>query len=192
MPSQNNNNKFVFGAHYYVPGATPQKNWENDLKLMGETGIASVHAVASWNWINVASDKLDWGELQLFVQAAEKAGLEVQIGLVLESAPEWIIEKHPEWLYVNHHGEPLYPYARSRYQFGGWPGVCFDNEAARDEAEKFVKGLGDFAKNKSAVTSIEAWTGIVFPPAFHDPTQQEYYCFCKGTSQTFAEWVSPA
>jgi|GEM_PF-2726906 len=183
------NNKFVFGAHYYVPGATQQENWETDLNRMRDTGIVSVHAVASWNWINVGPDKFDWSELKLFVEAAEKAGLEVQIGLVLESAPEWIIENHQNWLYVNHRGEPLFPYARSRYQFGGWPGVCFDNEAARDEAAKFVRKLGEFANNNDVVTSVEAWAGIVFPPAFHDPSQKEYYCFCEGTSKTFADWL---
>ncbi len=189
MIPENNKKKFVFGAHYYVPGASPQKNWENDLKLMRETGISSVHAIASWNWINIAADEFDFSELNLFIETAKNAGMEVQIGLVLESAPEWIIEKFPDWLYVNHRGEPLYPYARSRYQFGGWPGVCFDNEDARKEAAKFVRKLGAFAKDNSIITSIEAWTGIVFPPAFHDPAQKEYFCFCDGTSAAFADWL---
>ncbi len=184
-----NNNKFVLGAHYYVPGSSEKENWKTDFARMRETGITCVHAIAAWSWIHIAPGEFDFTELKEFIDAADEAGLEVQLGMVIESAPEWVSSEHQEWLYFNQKNQPLIPYARTRYQYGGWPGVCFDNEGAKELASEFIKQLGEFAESQSAVSTIEVWSGISFPPAFHKPVNIERFCYCKATSAAFVEWL---
>ncbi|RLD11241.1 MAG: hypothetical protein DRI44_03985, partial [Chlamydiae bacterium] len=183
------NNKFVLGAHYYVPGFSEKENWTTDLTRMLETGITCVYAIAAWSWIHTAPEEFDFSELKEFIDAAENTGLEVQIGMVIESAPEWLLSEHNGWYYVNQKNQPLVPYAKTRYQYGGWPGVCFDNVGAKELASKFIKRLGEFAESQNVVSSVEVWSGISFPPAFHAPVSKERYCYCSATRTAFIEWL---
>ncbi len=184
-----NNNKCVLGAHYYVPGFSEKENWKTDFARMTETGISCVHAIAAWSWIHTAPDKFDFTELKEFIDKAGEAGLEVQLGMILESAPEWVSAEHQDWLYVNQKNQPLHPYAKTRYQYGGWPGVCFDNEAAKELASKFIRKFGEFAESQNTVSAVEVWSGISFPPAFHAPINKERFCYCRATSAAFIEWL---
>jgi len=184
-----NNDKFILGAHYFVPGFSEKENWETDFERMKDTGISCVHAIAAWSRIHVAQNIFDFDELEAFLSTAERYDINVQLGLVVESAPEWVSNEHPDWLYVNQKNEPLIPYAKTRFQYGGWPGVCFDNKAAKNLAAEFIKKLGGFAKNKTNISSIEAWSGISFPPAFHAPAYKERFCYCKATTAAFVEWL---
>lgn len=179
----------AMGAYYFAPGWPPLTDWNDDLQKLRDNGLSFVHATAAWSCIATAPDTHDWDALDAFISTAHTYSLNVHIALLLESAPEWIIQAHPEWLYVNNDGKLLHPYARSRFPFGGWPGVCFENDGARDAALPFITGVADRASTADNVTAIEAWTGVALPPSFHKRLKDDRYCYCPATQKYFIEWL---
>ncbi len=177
------------GAYYFAPGWPSFADWNDDLQKIRDTGLSFVHATVVWSCIATAPDTQEWDDVDAFITTAKTYGLKLHLALLLESAPEWLVHAHPEWLYVNNDDKPLLPYARSRFPFGGWPGVCFDNDGAREAAMPFIKAAAKRAATAENVTAVEAWTGIALPPAFHKRTKDDRYCYCPATQRLFIRWL---
>lgn len=177
----------TIGAQYYRPPNPPREDWRRDLEAMRDAGLTTVKFWACWSWINTAPGVYDFDDLDELIDHAESVGLEVVINTIIENAPYWLEARHPEARYVDHEGRAVPLGAAMNTPGGGWPGLCFDNEAVWDEARGFLVRLVERYALRPAVRVWDVWNEPHLEPASYYPDR--IYCYCEASLSRFGEWL---
>jgi beta-galactosidase GanA len=180
-------NDLVFGAQYYRPPNPPRADWARDLQRMRDVGFDTVKLWACWSWIDGAPDGSDFDDLDELMQIAEAVGLRVVINTILENAPYWLAARHPHARYHDHEDRPVELTAAMNTPGGGWPGLCFHNEAARDAAGGFLDTVVGRYRAHPALLLWDVWNEPHLEPASYFP--ERIYCYCDASRDAFRAWL---
>jgi len=95
-------NQLLLGVDYY-PDQTPEALWEEDSRMMAETGFTNVRiAEFAWALMEPAEGKFDFAWLRRAVQTLHKHNLAVILGTPSAAPPPWLSLKYPEIIEVSY------------------------------------------------------------------------------------------
>jgi beta-galactosidase len=175
-----------FGAQYYRFPTPIKEEWEKDLKTMKKYGLNIIRAWLMWNRYNPAPNHYDFDEIKELQDLCLKHGIKIIMLTNLESSPGWLYKKYPEAVHLSRADIPKYPDAVHNTAGGGHPGLCFDNDAIRKEAEKYLDALVKAVGKHEAIYCWEPHNEPMIEAArYHD----EVFCYCKATQEKFREWL---
>ena len=105
------------GTCYYPEHWNPSV-WEQDLARMLAVGIKTVR-IAEFGWclMEPAEGEFDFSLFDNFLDAAEKAGMQVIVGTPTATPPAWLTEKYPEVLNADVQGNLYRHGARRHYNY---------------------------------------------------------------------------
>ena len=105
------------GTCYYPEHWNPDV-WEQDLARMLAVGIKTVR-IAEFGWclMEPAEGEFDFSLFDSFLDAAEKAGMQVIVGTPTATPPAWLTEKYPEVLNADVQGNLYRHGARRHYNY---------------------------------------------------------------------------
>jgi beta-galactosidase GanA len=181
------NSDLVFGAQYYRPPNPPRTDWARDLQRLRDVGFDTVKLWACWSWIDGSPDGSDYADLDELMQIAEAVGLRVVLNTILENAPYWLARRHPEARYHDNEGRPVHLTAAMNTPGGGWPGLCFHNEAPRDAAGSFLDSIVSRYRSYPALLLWDVWNEPHLEPASYFP--ERIYCYCDASRAAFRAWL---
>jgi beta-galactosidase len=100
--------QLLLGVDYY-PDQTPEALWEEDARMMAETGFTNVRiAEFAWALMEPAEGKFDFAWLRRAVQTLHKHNIAVILGTPSAAPPPWLSLKYPEIMGVDAHGQRLH------------------------------------------------------------------------------------
>jgi len=101
-------NQLLLGVDFY-PDQTPEALWEEDSRMMAETGFTNVRiAEFAWALMEPNEGKFDFAWLRRAVQTLHKHNLAVILGTPSAAPPPWLSLKYPEIIEVNAQGQRLH------------------------------------------------------------------------------------
>jgi beta-galactosidase len=175
------------GAQYYRPPNPPREDWARDLKRMREAGFDTVKLWACWSWMEPRAGEYDFSDLDELLDLAGDAGLRVVINTILEDAPYWLEEAHPEARYRDADDRPVQLTAAMNTPGGGWPGLCFDNQAIWDAGRRFLEALVARYDAHPALEAWDVWNEPHLEPASYFP--ERIFCYCDASLARFGDWL---
>lgn len=102
----------LLGVDYY-PDQTPEALWEEDARMMTETGFTNVRiAEFAWALMEPSEGKYDFAWLRRSVEILHKHNIAVILGTPSAAPPPWLTVKYPEVVEVDTEGLPLHPGGR--------------------------------------------------------------------------------
>jgi beta-galactosidase GanA len=175
------------GAQYYRAPNPPREDWGRDLRRMRELGFTTVKFWACWSWMHRADDSIEFDDLDELMDLAESAGLRVVVNSILENAPYWLEREAPQARYVDAEGRAVELGAAINTPGGGWPGLCFDDDAVRAAGERFLRGLVERYRAHPALAVWDVWNEPHLEPASYFP--ERMYCYCDASLKRFSAWL---
>jgi len=111
-PEQSSPGQLLLGVDYY-PDQTPESLWEEDARMMAETGITNVRiAEFAWALMEPSEGKYDFGWLHHAVETLHKHNIAIILGTPSAAPPPWLTVHYPDIVEVNSQGERLHPGGR--------------------------------------------------------------------------------
>jgi len=102
----------LLGVDYY-PDQTPESLWEEDARMIAETGFTNVRvAEFAWSLMEPSEGKFDFAWLHRAVVTLQKHGIQVILGTPSAAPPPWLTAKYPDVLMVNDQGMTVSPGGR--------------------------------------------------------------------------------
>jgi beta-galactosidase len=102
----------MLGVDYY-PDQTPESLWEEDARMIAETGLTNVRiAEFAWALMEPSEGKFDFKWLHRAVDTLYKHEIAVILGTPSAAPPPWLTLEYPDVVEVNEHGERLRPGGR--------------------------------------------------------------------------------
>ena len=95
------------GAQYYRPPFPLDTYWEDDLKLMADTGLNAVQLWVVWGWVEATPGAYDFSDYQRIVDSAERHGLDVVLSTIAAIHPYWIHDEEPGSEMINNVGQKI-------------------------------------------------------------------------------------
>ena len=176
-----------YGAQYYRTPNPPRTDWERDLREMKKQGMNTVRLWAMWSWIHRHDDNFDFSELDSLMGLCDEICLKALVQVILENAPPWLVRKYPEAKYVANDGQQIWPMGRPNTPGGGWPGLCLDNEPAREAAQSFMSALASHFVGHPALLGYDVWNEVWFE--LDGYIGNHYYCYCPATIEMFKAYL---
>jgi beta-galactosidase len=104
--------RLLLGVDYY-PDQTPESLWEEDARMMADTGITNVRiAEFAWALMEPSEGKFDFAWLHRAVDTLHKHDIAVILGTPSAAPPPWLSAQYPEIVEVNEKGDRLRPGGR--------------------------------------------------------------------------------
>lgn len=147
----------------YYPEHWPESRWEEDARLMRETGLTHVRiGEFAWSRIEPEPGRFDWEWLDRAVEVLHGAGLKIIMGTPTATPPKWLVDTMPDMVAVDRDGKPR--------GFGSRRHYCFSHAGYREQAVRITRAVaGRYGKHPA----IAAWQ-----------TDNEYGC--HDTVQSFS------
>ena len=102
----------LLGVDYY-PDQTPESLWEEDARMIADTGFTNVRvAEFAWSLMEPSEGKFDFAWLHRAVVTLQKHGILVILGTPSAAPPPWLTAKYPDVLMVNDQGMTVSPGGR--------------------------------------------------------------------------------
>jgi beta-galactosidase len=138
--------QLLLGVDYY-PDQTPETLWEEDARMMADTGITNVRiAEFAWALMEPAEGKFDFAWLHRAVQTLTKHNIAVILGTPSASPPPWLTVHYPDVVEVNAQGQRLHP--------GGRRFTCPTNQTYRRLSLAIAT---EMARNFAQVPGVIGW-----------------------------------
>ena len=188
------NDVFIYGTQYHRPPNPARDQHEFHLtRIKNELGFNTVKLFFEWSYMHTGPGEFDFEEQQEIFDICEKLGLKVFIQTRLESSPYWLEKKHPEARYVSANGHAVELGPNGNTQCGGYPGLCFHNDAIKQEAENFLRALATAFKDRKCLIGYDCWNEPHLEPAWIDNTWidmgDRVFCYCEATKSRFRQWL---
>ena len=194
MSTQNNLFKdfYLYGAQFYRPPNPPADQRMKDLENIKKLGYNFIKIFAEWNWINHHEGVYEFDELIEIIKKSRELDINIVINARLEQAPYWAAEKYPDSRYVNARGRKIELQARSNTPTGGWPGLCFDHQGVKEDAEIFMIQIAKELGNYDNVKIIDCWNEPHIAPYENSDSVtigDFLFCYCPHTVTKYREWL---
>ena len=129
----------AFGGDYN-PDQWPESVWDDDIRLMRKAGVNTVAlAIFSWDRIQPAEDRWDFGWLDRIIDKLGRADIAVDLASATATAPLWLYESHPEVLPRDKYGHAIGAGARQSWS----PNSPVFKEYALTMCRKLAERYGD-------------------------------------------------
>jgi len=163
----------LLGVDYY-PDQTPEPLWEEDARMIAETGLTNVRvAEFAWSLMESSEGKFDFAWLHRAVTTLQKHGILVILGTPSAAPPPWLTTKYPEVLMVNDQGMTVSP--------GGRRFTCPSN--------KLYRRLSLDVATQMALSFADT-PGIIGWQIDNEFTLQRWArCYCKSCRAGFQDWL---
>ena len=174
----------LFGSSYYPPHHDPA-DWPRDLDRMVEAGLTVIRSgelLASWDHIEVAPGRFDFGWLDRLFELAGERGIKIILGTGSCVAPVWMAEAYPDLQVVSRDGV--------QYPIGSmWSWACRDHPAYRTELSRWLETLAERYGQRPELIGWQIDNEIGYPFVERQGRGSDLYCYCAHTEDRFREWL---
>ena len=119
----------------YYPEHWPEARWDEDARLMRETGLTRVRiGEFAWSRIEPERGRFDWCWLDRAVDTLHQAGLGIILGTPTATPPKWLVDRMPNMIAIDREGKPR--------GFGSRRHYCFSHEGYREQAARITREVG--------------------------------------------------
>lgn len=180
---------FIYGAQYYRAPTPEREHWAEDLRRMAENGFNVVKFWAQWRWTHRDPDQFYFDDLDELMDLAAQNGLSVTINVIFDVAPNWIYDTYPNCRMITSEGRIVEPTAQNCRQIGGYPGPCYNHDAARTAREMFLRKVVERYGNHPAMGMWDVWNEpeLCFP--FREARESTLLCYCENCQRQFRSWL---
>ncbi|QFU89236.1 beta-galactosidase [Amycolatopsis sp. YIM 10] len=165
--------KIHYGADYN-PEHWPAEVWDEDIKLMAESGVTMVTAgIFSWAGVEPRPGEYDFGWFDTVMDKLGDAGVEVCLATMTASPPPWLTHLHPEVLPVRADGTRLSAGARQQF--------CPSSEVFRRYAARLAERV---ARRYGEHPALSMW---------HIGNEYGCHiraCYCDNSAADFRRWLA--
>jgi beta-galactosidase len=163
----------LFGVDYY-PDQTPESLWEEDARMIAETGLTNVRiAEFAWALMEPSEGKFEFDWLKRSVGILNKHNLAIILGTPSAAPPPWLSAKYPEIVEVDAQGQKLHT--------GGRRFTCPSNKTYRRLS---VAIATEMARNFADASGVIGWQ------IDNEMTLgSSRRCYCDYCQQGFQAWV---
>lgn len=174
-----------FGSSYYPPHHDPQ-DWPRDVARMAEAGLDTIRTaelLASWDRIEIAPHRYDFGWLDRIFDLAGEHGIGILLGTGSCCPPIWMVDAYADLQVVSRDGVP-YPTGSM------WSWACKDHPGYRVELQRWLEVLADRYGDRPELLAwqIDNEPGYPFVKRV-DRESMDLYCYCPHTAHAFREWL---
>lgn len=171
--AQSTPSEVLLGVDYY-PDQTAESWWEEDARMIAETGFTNVRvAEFAWSLMEPSEGKFDFAWLHRAVVTLQKHGIQVILGTPSAAPPPWLTEKYPDVLMVNNQGMTVFPPGR-RF-------TCPTNKVYRRLSLAIAT---EMARSFAATPGVIGWQ------IDNEFTLQRWgRCYCKFCRAGFQDWL---
>lgn len=178
---------FVFGAQYYRAPTPARESWESDLKNFKENGFNSIKFWVQWGWTHRGENEFYFDDTDRLMDLAAQNGLKVTLNVIFDVAPRWFMRKYPESKIVLSNGTIVEPFAAGHRQIGGFPGTCYNHQAARDARMLFLQKTVERYKDHPAMDMWDVWNEPEQCGPYRYPKTEELPCYCDSCLNGFLD-----
>ncbi len=159
----------LYGAAYYYE-YIPYERLDKDVSMMKAAGINTVRlAESTWGLWEPRDGVFDFSKLDHVLDAMDKAGIRVIIGMPTYAIPAWLAREHPEVLVTTPAGKRMY---------GARQNMDIVSPVFRRYAERIVRQLVLHVKDRKCVIGYQA------------DNETKHYHNSGATMQTrFLQWL---
>ncbi|WP_339851566.1 beta-galactosidase [Paenibacillus sp. FSL W7-1088] len=166
----NQNRPVQMGVDYYPEHWDPHL-WEQDAKLMADSGVRIVRVGEfAWSRMEPADGQFEWSWLDQALDTLHRNGLQVVIGTPTMTPPRWLIDKYPDILPVLPSGQLYHEGVRGHR--------CYNSPSMRTYSARIVQKLSERYVRHPAVIGWQTDNEFSFTD-----------CQCTACSEAFREWV---
>ncbi len=176
---------FPYGAVYFRKSNPPEEDWAKDHKQAAQLGINNFRHWFMWSAIEVAPGKFDWRDYDRMFELAAENGIKVTVSEMITAAPEWAYDQFSHARYLASDGTRTDASISGSSATGGFPGLCLDNEDARERAGAFLTTLVNRYKDHPAMWAWDLWNEHAWPGG----APPKMLCYCDATQQKFRAWL---
>ncbi|NLF39432.1 hypothetical protein GX586_08305 [bacterium] len=174
------------GTQYFRAPTPAEANWENDVRQARAYGLDYFRFWLMWNWYSRHEGAYDFSSLERLLDICARHGMKVLMLVNLESVPAWLVKKHPEAVYRDAKGGLYMPESVGNTPAGGFPGLCFHNDAIREHGRDYIANLVRAFKDHPAIECWEPHNEPMFEPGRYN---DHFYCYCDATVLAFQAWM---
>jgi beta-galactosidase len=165
--------QLLLGVDYY-PDQTPEALWEEDARMMAETGFTNVRiAEFAWALMEPAEGKFDFAWLRRAVQTLHKHNIAVILGTPSAAPPPWLSLKYPDIMEVDAHGQRLHA--------GGRRFTCPTNKTYRRLSLAIATEMARTFADTPGVIGWQIDNEFTLSPSPR--------CYCDFCQAGFQEWL---
>ena len=163
----------LFGVDYY-PDQTPESLWEEDARMIAETGLTNVRiAEFAWALMEPSEGKFDFDWLRRSVDILHKHKIAIILGTPSAAPPPWLSARYPEIMEVDAQGQKLHT--------GGRRFTCPSNKTYRRLS---VAISTEMAKNFADTPGVIGWQ------IDNEMTLgSSRRCYCESCQEGFQTWL---
>lgn len=182
-------NEFIFGVQYYRAPTPSPECWERDLKNIKENGFNSVKFWVQWRWTHRAENKFYFEDIDRLMDLANENGLKVTLNVIFDVVPQWVLKKYPDSKMVMANKMAVEPIVVSYRQIGGFPGTCYNHEAALSARMDFLRETVKRYKDHPALHMWDVWNEPEQCSPNRYPKEETLTCFCDNCKRKFAKYL---
>jgi beta-galactosidase len=176
---------FPYGAVYFRKSNPPEQDWARDHSTAAKLGMNMFRHWFMWSAVEVAQGRMDWRDYDMQMELAAKNGIRVVLAEMVTAAPEWAFTRYAHARYVGADGRPVDSGISASSATGGFPGLCLDNEDAKELAGKWLLALIERYRNHPATYGYDLWN----EHTAQGGSPQNMYCYCPATKKKFRDWL---
>ena len=171
---------FPYGAVYFRKSNPPAEDWARDYEVAADDGNNMFRHWFMWSAIETAPGVFDWADYDRQLDLAAENGITTVIAEFITAAPEWAWRSLAHARFEDRDGKKAHSTYSHSVAVGGFPGLCLDNDDARELAERFLTALVDRYREHPGLGGYDIWNECNIPAA---------YCFCPATAEKFRAWL---
>ena len=171
---------FPYGAVYFRKSNPPQEDWARDYCTAAKDGMNTFRHWVLWSAIEIAPGVFDWSDYDRQLDLAAENGMVTILAEMITSAPEWAFRRYAHARYETRDGRPVESGMSGSCVVGGFPGLCLDNEDARQAAARFLRALVERYRDHPGLGGYDLWNECNYRPDT---------CYCPATAAKFRAWL---
>lgn len=171
---------FPYGAVYFRMSNPPREDWERDYGLAAADGHNIFRHWFLWSAIEVAPGEFDWTDYDRQLDLAAENGIATVIAEMMTSVPEWAFRMLAHARYQRRDHTPVESSISHSCAIGGFPGLCLDNDDARERAGNFLGELVTHYRGHPGLGAYDIWNECGYA---------EDVCYCPATAERFRAWL---
>jgi beta-galactosidase len=171
---------FPYGAVYFRKSNPPREDWARDYARAAADGMTTFRHWVLWSAIEVAPGEHDWEDYDRQLDLAAQHGIKTICAEFISAAPEWAWRRLDHARYEARDGARAHSTYSASCATGGFPGLCLDNDDARELAGAFLTRLAERYRGHPGLAGYDVWNEANVNPL---------YCYCPATATAFRAWL---
>lgn len=148
------------GTQYYRPPFPENRYWDDDMRLMADSGLNTVQLWVVWAWVEAQPDHFDFSDYDGLVETAAKHGLEVVLSTIAAIHPYWIHRIVPGSEMVDNMGNVIVSSNRGECHYGLTPGGSISHPGVWERMAKFISATVRQYRDAENLAGWDAWNEL--------------------------------